>query len=72
MQLAFSITQITLSILLIISILLQQRGTVLGGAVGGAGRVYRSKRGIERVLYLSSIVLAILFVVVALASVILQ
>lgn len=72
MQLALSIAQIVISILLIVSILLQQRGTGLGGAFGGAGSVYRSKRGIEQVLYRATIVLAILFVAVALASVILQ
>ncbi len=72
LTLALTITQIILSILLVVTILLQQRGTGLGGAFGGAGSVYRSKRGVERALYLSTIVLAVLFVGVALTSVIVQ
>lgn len=72
MQLAFSITQIVLAVLLVGSILLQQQGTGLGGAFGGSGGVYRSKRGVERVLHLATITLAVLFIAVALAAVILQ
>lgn len=64
----FNIVQIVLSILLIISILLQQRGTGLGGAFGGESNVYRSKRGIEKFLFTATIILGILFVGVAIAS----
>jgi len=63
-----NIIQIVLSILLIISILLQQRGTGLGGAFGGESNVYRSKRGIEKFLYYSTIVLAFLFVAAAILN----
>jgi len=65
---ALNIIQIVLSILLIISILLQQRGTGLGGAFGGESNVYRSKRGIEKFLYYSTIVLAFLFVAAAILN----
>lgn len=57
------IIQIVISSLLIISILLQIRGSGLGTIFGGAGgEFYRSKRGIEKFLYRSTLVLAILFV----------
>jgi len=57
------IVQIVLSILLIISILLQVRGSGLGNIFGGGGgEFYRSKRGIENFLYKSTVVIAILFV----------
>jgi preprotein translocase subunit SecG len=57
------IIQIILCILLVISILLQVRGSGLGTIFGGAGgEFYRSKRGIEKFLYRSTIILAILFV----------
>lgn len=65
-----NITQIVLSCLLIIAILLQQRGTGLGGAFGGEGSTYRSKRGVEKTLFYATIVIAILFVVVAIINII--
>jgi preprotein translocase subunit SecG len=54
--------QIILAVALIASILLQQRGTGLGGAFGGEVTAYRSRRGIERTLFRLTVVLAILFV----------
>jgi preprotein translocase subunit SecG len=56
------IAQTILAIALIASILLQQRGTGLGGAFGGEITAYRSRRGIERTLFRLTIVLAVLFV----------
>ncbi|HEY4497609.1 MAG TPA: preprotein translocase subunit SecG [Candidatus Paceibacterota bacterium] len=60
--------QIVVSILLIAAILLQQKGGGLGAAFGGDGQVYRSRRGIEKSLFIATIVLAALFIGVALAS----
>lgn len=60
--------QIVVSILLIASILLQQKGGGLGAAFGGDGQVYRSRRGIEKSLFITTIILAALFIGVALAS----
>lgn len=57
--------EIILGLLLITSILLQQRGSGLGGAFGGQGAVYRSRRGAERFLFQATITLAICFVTVA-------
>ncbi|MDP2641297.1 MAG: preprotein translocase subunit SecG [Candidatus Yanofskybacteria bacterium] len=59
------IVQIAVSLLLIASILLQQRGTALGSAFGGGTGTYTSRRGAERKLYLATIVLAGLFVALA-------
>lgn len=62
--------QITLSILLIITILLQQTGSGLGGAFGAdnfsAG--FHTRRGLERTLFQATIVLGILFAATALVS----
>lgn len=61
--------EVVISILLIFFVLLQNRsgglGTVFGGS--GGGEFYRSKRGLEAFLYNGTIVLGILFAVVALA-----
>lgn len=56
-----SLAQILISVLLIAAILLQQRGTGLGASFGGEGNIYRTKRGFEKTLFISTIVLAILF-----------
>ena len=56
--------QLILSILLVAAILLQQRGSSIGGAFGGDNfaATYHKRRGAELFLYRASIVLAILFV----------
>ena len=59
---AFEIAQLILAILVIISILLQQQGSGLGAAFGGEGNFYRSKRGLEKVLFYSTIGLIVLFI----------
>jgi preprotein translocase subunit SecG len=46
----------------------QVRGGGLGGIFGQQDTVYRTRRGIERWLFQLTIVLVVLFVVVALAS----
>ncbi len=65
MDRALSIIQIVLAILLTAAILLQARGGELGSAFGGAGEVYRTKRGLEKFLFIATIVIAILFFGVA-------
>ena len=62
------IIQIVVAILLISAILLQHRGTSLGGAFGGEGAVYRSRRGAEKFLFYLTIILALVFVLLALAN----
>jgi protein translocase SecG subunit len=64
--------QIILSILLIAAILLQQRGSSLGGAFGGDNfsATFHKRRGSELFLFRFSIVIAILFVLSSLLTVI--
>ena len=56
------IAQISISILLIITILLQQRGGGLSGVFGGEGSVYATRRGIEKGIFVATIVLVALFI----------
>ena len=60
--------QIAVSVLLVAAILLQQKGVGLGSAFGGSGQVYRSKRGIEKGLFIFTIVLAVIFAATALLN----
>ena len=45
------IGQVVIAILLMVAILLQNRGTGVGGVFGGTGGVYLTKRGIEKITY---------------------
>ena len=59
------IIQIAVSIFLIITILLQQRGGGLSGAFGGEGSVYSTRRGIEKSIFIASVILAAFFFVIS-------
>jgi len=56
--------QVTLAILLVTAILLQQRGSSLGGAFGGDNfsATFNKRRGAEQFLFQFSIGIAVLFV----------
>ena len=58
---ALQIVQLVLAVLVVVAILMQQ-GSGLGSAFGGEGNFYRSKRGLEKVLFYTTIVLVVLFV----------
>jgi len=63
---------IIISIVLIISILLQSKGIGLGGLAGGdSGGVYTQRRGIEKVMFYITITLSVVFIILALLSVVL-
>lgn len=67
---ALPYAEIILSILLIAGIVLQQRGTTLGGAFGGdnfASTFYK-RRGAEKFLFNATIVIAVLLVLAAIAN----
>lgn len=65
------IFQILISILLIGAILLQNRGQGLSSAFGGGGEFYRSKRGLEKILFWATIILVCLFALTSIISLIL-
>jgi preprotein translocase subunit SecG len=70
MQNVITIAQIVTATLLTGSILLQARGTGLSTTFGGDGNVYRTKRGVEKILFHSTIVLAVAFFGLAIATVV--
>lgn len=68
MQEALTIIQIVISVLLVLAILLQQKGAGLGSAFGGeGGNLYSTRRGVDKILFYTTIVLVIVFLAVALA-----
>jgi protein translocase SecG subunit len=66
-----NIAEIIVSILLIISILLQNRGAGLSGTFGGNFGGYYTRRGFEKFLVFFSIILSSLFIILAILSLIL-
>jgi preprotein translocase subunit SecG len=66
-----NIAIIVTSIALIASILLQSKGIGLGSLSGGdTGGVYTKRRGVDRILFFITIGMAVLFVILALISVV--
>ena len=67
------ISQITVAVLLIIFILLQERTSGLSGVLGGdnEGGFYQTRRGLEKMIFWGTIVLAIVFAVLALLGLVL-
>ena len=62
--------QIIIALLLMLVILLQGRGAGLSNIFGGASNVYRTKRGLEKKLFIITIILAVLFFLVSFAGLI--
>lgn len=63
-----NISQLVLAILLTGAILMQARGSGAGIAFGGDGNVYRTRRGVEKKLHAGTVVLAVVFLAVALLN----
>ena len=68
MQTFFNVTQIVLSVALVLVILIQVRGGGLGGIFGQADTVFRTRRGLERRLFQLTIVLMVLFIIISIIS----
>ncbi|HBI17064.1 MAG: Preprotein translocase, SecG subunit [Candidatus Moranbacteria bacterium GW2011_GWF2_34_56] len=64
-----NVLQLIVSVLLIVSILLQNKGTGLSAVFGGDSGGYYAKRGFEKFLLYFSALLAILFIVLAIVNI---
>jgi len=68
MRSALIVIQLIVSVLFIISVLVQNKGSGLSGALGGQDTTVQStKRGAEKVVYKASIILGIMFVLLSLS-----
>ena len=50
------------AVLTIILVLLQQRGASLGAGFGSSGELYTTRRGLDKSLFITTIVTAVIFV----------
>jgi preprotein translocase subunit SecG len=56
------------AILMIVAILLQNRGATLGAGFGGSSELYTTRRGFDKNLFEVTVVLAVVFVLSILAG----
>lgn len=63
------VAQAAVAILLVVSILLQNRGAGLGSAFGGDFGGYYTKRGLEKFLVYAAVVLSVIFFALAIVNV---
>ncbi|MGA9696591.1 MAG: preprotein translocase subunit SecG [Dehalococcoidales bacterium] len=68
MKTTLDIAQIVIAVALVTAILFQIKGGGLGGIFGQSDSVYRTKRGIDRWLFLGTIVLTVIFVILSIVS----
>lgn len=66
----FNVVQLLISAVLILVILLQSKGEGFTGTFGSDSSVFRTRRGVEKTLFNFTIVLAVVFVILSIASVI--
>jgi preprotein translocase subunit SecG len=65
----FDIALIIISIALIISVILQNKGVGLGGLTGSdSGSVFSARRGIEKILFYITIGLSVVFFALAITT----
>ncbi|MDE2001389.1 MAG: preprotein translocase subunit SecG [Patescibacteria group bacterium] len=67
------IAQIFVSIVLIVLVLLQERSSGISGVLGGSGEnsFYQTRRGLENIIFWSTIVFAVVFAALALIGLVL-
>ncbi len=67
---AIRVIQIILSVAVILFVLLQARGAGLGSAFGGssAGSVFKTRRGVERLIFNLTITFVVLFAIISVLS----
>jgi preprotein translocase subunit SecG len=66
------VIQIIVSVTLISLILLQAKGVGLGRAWGGGGEFYKSKRGVEKIVFQFTIFMVVIFMITSLLSLIVK
>lgn len=63
--------QLVVSVVLVVLILLQQRGTALGSAFGQEGGFYGTLRGVQKKIFWATVVMGVAFIALAVANLIL-
>ena len=73
MDFALDVVQIAVSVLLILVILTQSKGSGFSGAFGGdSGSIYRTRRGVEKTLFQFTIGIGIVFLLLSIVASIIE
>ena len=59
------------AVLMVVAVLLQQRGASLGAGFGGSSELYTTRRGLDKNLFEVTIILAVIFIFSILAQLVL-
>jgi preprotein translocase subunit SecG len=65
------IVTVASAILMVVAILLQQRGASLGAGFGSSGELYTTRRGLDKNLFEVTVILSVIFVLSILAGLLL-
>jgi len=68
LQTVLLISQVILSVVLTVLVVLQSQNSGAGGMFGADTTVYRTKRGLEKTLYQATIALAALFFIISIVA----
>lgn len=70
MKTLLAVIQVIVSLIIIILILLQERSSGLSGIFGGGdgGAFYQTRRGVEKIIFAATIALAIIFLGLSIAQ----
>ncbi|MEI6229051.1 MAG: preprotein translocase subunit SecG [Candidatus Saccharibacteria bacterium] len=71
MDTILQIVTLSSAVLMVLAVLLQQRGASLGAGFGSSGELHTTRRGIDKNLFEITIVLAVIFVLSILAGLLL-
>lgn len=66
------IAQVIVSVILVGTILLQAQGSGLGTTWGGGGETYHTRRGVEKVVFILTIVGVIAFAALSIANLVVR
>ena len=67
-QFNLAIAQLVIGVVLIILVLLQQRGGGIGVLGGASSQFYGTRRGLEKTIFIFTVVLGILFIALSIIS----
>ena len=72
MSTVLAVIQMVISVLLIIAVLIQSKGVGLsqtfGGGGGGESNTYSTKRGAEKIVFITTVILSIVFLGTSIAN----
>ncbi|MBI2035246.1 MAG: preprotein translocase subunit SecG [Candidatus Liptonbacteria bacterium] len=69
MQVIISVIQLIIAVVIVVLILLQERSSGLSGVLGGSeSSFYQTRRGLEKIIFRSTVLLVFLFVILSLVN----